>query len=619
MTSPPVRVGDLRPSQLLWAFGVGAVVDLPNFSVVVRGLDDWDEHQCAPIGEERLLAAVRSRLGGQITQLRSAPTSDELNGGFDPYSDAAKIGVPVTPFPGWLRCPVCQTLGEVGTGVFKFQSNIFRSDQNRYVHETCAKAKKPPTAVPARFVVACAAGHLDDFPWRYFVHRGQPGCKGALRFYEVGASLETRNLFVECTGGCGSPARSMIEAFGESGRKALPRCRGHHPHLASYGEGCGEPLRAMLLGASNGWFPETLNLLSVPTKEGKLAQLVDESWVKLAVVTSVEVLEAFRQIGQLGALAQYENDEIWEAIEARRATEAGDGAGEEGVLDLKTPEWHVFANPNPALYGRDFRLAKVDPPSEVEGRVAGVVLAERLREVNALTGFTRIQPPGEMNLEHGGSGRGPLVAAHAPTWVPATETRGEGVFLRFSLEPLKDWLAQSSVTDRNAQLRHANADWRSARRLGPADAGYPGIVYVMLHSFAHALMRELVLECGYGAASVRERIYASSADPIEMAGVLIYTAAPDSEGTLGGLVRLGRPEELGRLIRQALGRAQLCASDPLCSEHDPTKDGSLHGAACHACLFAPETSCEIGNRFLDRTLIVPTFRATAAAFFSPVS
>lgn len=617
MTTYSVRVGELRPSQLLWAFGVGAVVDLPNFSVVVRGLDDWDEHQCAPIGEERLLAAVRTRLGPQVSKLLAAPVPPESNGGYDPFGDNANVGVPVGPFPRWLRCPICQALGEVGTGVFAFKKDLFRPDRNRYVHETCPKAKWPPTAVAARFVVACADGHLDDFPWRYYVHRGAFTCRGALRFFEVGASLETRNLFVECNG-CGQPPRSMIEAFGEDGKTSLPRCRGHHPHLASFREGCGQPLRAMLLGASNGWFPESLTLLAVPTKEGKLAQLVDELWMKLSAVTSLEVLGAFRQIGAIGALAEFADQEIWEAIEEKRAADDDGGSGEQ-ELDLKTPEWHVFAHPNPALNGRDFRLASAETPVSLAQDVDAVVLAERLREVNALIGFTRIQPPGEVHAEQGGGRRGPLVQGQAPAWVPATEVRGEGVFLRFSVDRVQEWLGEEAVSERDARLRQANAEWRAARRLEPVAAGYPGILYVMLHSFAHALMRELVLECGYGSASVRERIYASGPDePVEMAGVLVYTAAPDSEGTLGGLVRLGHPDQLGRLVQQALERARLCASDPLCSEHDPVKDGSLHGASCHACLFAPETSCEMGNRLLDRSLLVPTFRESAASFFESV-
>ena len=130
----------------------------------------------------------------------------------------------------------------------------------------------------------------------------------------------------------------------------------------------------------------------------------------------------------------------------------------------------------------------------------------------------------------------------------------------------------------------------------------------------------MAMEAGYTAASIRERIYAREAGEIggPMAGILLYTAASDSEGTLGGLVKLGEPETLERHILAALENAALCASDPTCAEHGPSDDGmSLHAAACHACLFAPETSCEKGNRYLDRALVTGTFDATQAAFFDP--
>lgn len=136
-------------------------------------------------------------------------------------------------------------------------------------------------------------------------------------------------------------------------------------------------------------------------------------------------------------------------------------------------------------------------------------------------------------------------------------------------------------------------------------------------------MRQLALECGYSAASLRERLYCSDAtdDDGPMAGVLIYTAAPDSEGTLGGLVSLGRPAQLDRHIEQALEQMRLCASDPLCSEHKPGAENDLtpHGAACHACLFAPETSCERGNKYLDRLVLTETVSpAGPEPFFAEV-
>jgi hypothetical protein len=130
------------------------------------------------------------------------------------------------------------------------------------------------------------------------------------------------------------------------------------------------------------------------------------------------------------------------------------------------------------------------------------------------------------------------------------------------------------------------------------------------------LIREFALESGYSAAGIGERIYAQAGDR-PMAGLLLYTAAPDSEGTLGGLVSLGRRERLGGLIERALKAAERCSSDPLCAEHDPRVHGRLYGAACHACLFAAETSCERGNQYLDRALLVETLAQTGSGFFTP--
>ena len=143
--------------------------------------------------------------------------------------------------------------------------------------------------------------------------------------------------------------------------------------------------------------------------------------------------------------------------------------------------------------------------------------------------------------------------------------------------------------------------------------------FVLIHSLSHALMRQIALECGYTAASIRERIYClhPGEDEGPMAGILLYTAASDSEGTLGGLVQLGDPTSLGRQIHQALEALKICGSDPLCSEHPPTGDGrGIHGASCHACLFAPETSCEKGNRYLDRNALFGTFAAKGVEFFT---
>lgn len=125
------------------------------------------------------------------------------------------------------------------------------------------------------------------------------------------------------------------------------------------------------------------------------------------------------------------------------------------------------------------------------------------------------------------------------------------------------------------------------------------------------------LECGYATASLREHIYSSTAENENpMAGILFYTAAPDSEGTLGGLVTLGETNNLELHFEQALEGLEICSSDPLCAETQPEQAFmSLHGSAWHNCLFLPETSCERGNRYLDRATLVPTMERTAYAFF----
>ena len=610
----PIRVGELRPSQFMWAFGPGALVDLPQFSVVILGLDYWDRERSIPVDEARLLRAVRLNLGHQVEQLLAPPIRPDSDRPFDPFSSEARIGAPVTPFPEWLRCPICGVLARYDSGLFDLDSHPYRPDRTHYVHSNCGKARRP-TAVPSRFLVACRNGHLDEFPWHWFVHRGQSDCRGQLRFYERGASLQTENLWVECTQ-C-SARRSMAEAFGEKGRRAMPACRGRHPHLGQYAADCEEELRPVLLGASNSWFPVYLSLLAIPTKADKLTQLVEDKWELLKSIPSRDVLphviKPLAESGQLPGIREFDLDDVWGAIEERRSSEVDEEEGAE--LDLKTPEWNVFVNPDAKSDWPDFMVKSVDPPEGFSNLINSVVLVERLREVNALIGFTRIEPPEEA-MEGGEPPPRASLSKGSPAWVLATEVRGEGIFLRFDSKRLMKWLGKKAVRERSELLMSGHRNWRAARRLHPLDANFPGVLMVLLHTFAHVLLRELSLECGYNAASIRERIYASvPKEGAEMAGVLLYTAASDSDGTLGGLVELGKPHNLGRLIEQALDRARFCASDPMCSEHIPEQDASLHGAACHACGFVPETSCEFGNRYLDRSLLVPTFQGGDAAFF----
>ena len=200
-----------------------------------------------------------------------------------------------------------------------------------------------------------------------------------------------------------------------------------------------------------------------------------------------------------------------------------------------------------------------------------------------------------------------------PKFVPACEVWGEGLFLQFDEATISQWENLPVVKKQEEELRKGYEGWRANRNLDPSK-GFPGARFYLLHTISHLFIRELALECGYNAASIQERIYAKPGEK-PMAGILVYTAASDSDGTLGGLVGLGAPDKLGAILKKALARAGTCSSDPLCSDHTHRADWSLHGAACHACAFAAETSCEVGNRYLDRSLVVPTYAVKDAAFF----
>lgn len=606
------KIGDVRRSQILHASGVGSVVDLPQMSGMVLGLHRWEPPNGKTIVvEDRLLAIVRQQLGSQVEHLVLPPVPQ--GDGRDPLAPENLKGVPVVPFPNWLRCPRCELLARRDSGHFSLEHNPYRADRTRYVHTQCARGKTAST--PARFLVACEHGHLDDFPWHEYLGCPKGAQCGPLQFQESGVSAEVADLWVVCNG-CGK-RKSMIEAFGED--RKLPPCTGRHPHLSREPEApCGEPVRTMLVGASNLWFGITSTALSLPTQTGRLEGLVDKHWPVLATVTGRENLAQLRFLGNLPAFGRWTDDELWTAVEAKRASEA---LPAQAAADLKVAEWLAFSEPTSAPRSDDFRLIEVAVPGRYAKELEQVVLVEKLRVVKALTGFTRIQSPGDFadpsEIPPGirvGLTRG------EPTWVPSAEVRGEGVFLRLREATLQEYLKLPQLKALRDAFLNAHVRFRRSREIEPANDHFPDLRYVLLHTLSHLLIRQFAIECGYSAASLAERIYSREPDDPEgpMAGILLYTAAADSEGTLGGLVALGQPRALERHLTEALRRATLCSSDPLCAEHPPIADArTLHAGACHACGFASETSCERGNKFLDRNLVVATMAERIPPFFPP--
>lgn len=598
-------VGEIRPSQLMFSYGVGALIDLPQFSALVMGLDYWDKDRCRKIVEPRLLSAVRQCVGRQVEDLRIPPV--QLENDRD-----ESIGVPVVPFPRWMRCTMCGTIAPVESGLFERVEK--RYTPMRFVHKNCSKNKykTPPRAVPVRFLLACPSGHMYDVPWNDFVHDGHPCDEPHLVMTEFGVTGGTEDIWIQCSCGAKKPLTQLFDKL-KKGPNQRYTCAGLHPHLRKkFSQKCDGQLSLVTLGASNLWFPQSLSVLSIPDQQSEVKDLVVKLWEDLqdADEGAIAYLSKPNRHPELG---DFSVEDILQAIEDVKKEQAG-VAIEQIENDIKLPEWEILTGIKKVTPSHTLEVTFVPPPKSCEEYFEQTTLVPRLTEVRAMYGFTRLSTQQELDL---GIVK-PLTTApltkEPPSWLPAYESHGEGIFIRFKEELLQEWENEVAVKKHNELFLEAHRAWKNSRHY-PSDAlseGYPGIRFVLLHSFAHALMKQIVLDCGYTAASIRERLYCrlKTTEGGPMAGILLYTAASDSEGTLGGLVSLGKPETLGRYIQQAMESMRLCTADPLCADRKPEKDGrSIHGASCHACLFSPETSCECGNRYLDRNVLVNTFAA----------
>lgn len=585
-------VGRIRRSQLISTYGVGAIVDLEKGSYMPMGLEDWERATRTPsltIREDRLQILL------DVDHFRLAPIAEDLlpTRQVDP-----KHAVPVIRFPKWHQCPKCLRIGREGKP-FELAANGSELE--------CRGHAKPLLTTPVRFVVACAKGHIDDFPWEWWAHRRRESVcdRPTLELKSDGKSAALADIYVQCKH-CGA-RESLGDAFRPEALKGQS-CRGSRPWLHDRQEGCDAPPRVIQRGASNVHFPVVASALSIPPASEAAFQIIDDQWLALGALPEEAVIPALTGIAKsLGV------DPSMLLIAYREKQKLLEGASEPNEISSRREEYEALSNDcnDDAFAGvmPQFCNRVNDAPDSLSKWFDIVGAVSRLREVRALAGFTRIEPyPVSPENIRDALNRGVIspLSKTPRKWLPATEIRGEGIFLRFRTDAIDEWIsANRSVLNRIKTLEHRSATIASERSY---ERDYTITARLLLvHSFAHALIRTISIDCGYSSSSLRERLYVSEADGAlgPMNGVLIYTGSPDSEGSLGGLVRLADPAQLTRVIMKSIRSALWCGSDPVCSETEPEQSGDkVSGAACHCCLLVPETACEKFNRELDRTMLV---------------
>ena len=599
----PRSHGTIRQSQIVTTFGPGAMVDLPHHSVIVGGLDDWNfGNDRRSVSEERLVAKLEALLDLQGLKLFAPPIEST-----EPH--VAITGVTAWQFPEWFIAQCSEVRGKVRGRPLLHREGLVRDryegrDGRRYA------------VVPVRFVQACPNGHISDIDWPGFVHEYQkPPCLRPLWVEEWGASGDLADIVIACE--CGK-LRSMAQAT--RGPEALGFCTGQRPWLGPRASercesenGRSVPYRLLLRSASDAYFPQVLRVISIPDADAALRMAVDSVWEDflLYVETLDDLKRERRKAKVFAALEGHPDEKVFAEIVRRR------GKAEPMSKSIKQAEIETLLDSAEEIgddlpEGVDFYAKRLPLPSDpLMASLERIVLVHRLREVLALAGFTRFEPvmpdiDGELSLE---VQRAEL--ARETTWLPAVENRGEGVFFSFRRDAIQKWQERPAVRRRGEQLLAGFNTWKD-RHEASAQSAFPDVPYVFLHSLSHLLITAVSLECGYSASSIRERIYAGSSG----FGILLYTGTPDAEGTLGGLVQVGR--RLDHHLRGAIRMGRLCSNDPVCANHQPDnrqEERFLNGAACHGCLLIAEPSCERRNEFLDRALVVATVDALGAEFF----
>lgn len=468
--------------------------------------------------------------------------------------------------------------------------------------------KIPQHVVPVRFVRACQNGHIGDIDWYFFVHQHNANCRQQLYVDERGTSGDILDIAVRCQ--CGEWRRLSDAARSE--RLLLGKCRGDMPWLGpNRNVDCGEANRLLVRSASNAYFPRLMSVISLPDRDETLEKAVTAAWDFLETAESADDVRHERKKAKVAAaLGDLKDEHVFVEIQRRKSEPLGPTKSvKQAELEVLTASQDEIGNDRPE--GKFFAkaLPRAQWDKEVPKEVERIVLVHRLREVTAQVGFTRFEAQttdvdGELDIA---AESAPL--SYEASWLPAVENRGEGVFIQFRKDLLEQWKQQPAVRVRDKQLQTGYNRWLIDH---PKGKKFPGIEYVLMHSLSHLLLQAVSLECGYPASSIRERVYSGDAG----AGILLYTASPDAEGTLGGLVEAGR--RIGRHLRNALALGRLCSNDPVCAQHAPANEHErrfLAGSACHGCLLIAETSCEQINDFLDRALVVPTVEDLGAEFF----
>lgn len=584
------RLIPVRLSHLLRHCSVGAVVRGPEYLLVVRDTREWTDRAGVPAGRVILYVEQVKSAMEIDSDLREPPIASETSKGVQGTC------VPADIFPAWMRC-LNQRCGALHYKPWNGDEEL------RLTCRVCAIGRLEQ--VP--WVLAHGGGHLADVPWHYLAHQNastseQKNCGRKwdapyLHLHQRGPGRMELHCTV-CTAVNNFDPRDRM-SFNESSQ----------PWLRNRPEPSEILAEILELNDTRLHLAATQNALVIPpesrVRRGTVVDRLYASSDKLKKIkqakTSLQKRQALRQITREFQCTQDEFESAIDEIEkgyplyGQQITKGLLLEGEYDALTDRIPDLaddedfvprHLTDQWTALIESRKMAPKLV----KIGGLINRLIAVDRLKEVMVLKGFQRL------------SREGTLVPPHIEgdtDWLPALELYGEGVFFTLKESLLRQWESQETVQSRAKEL---------ARRYKASDYSFEPEVdvsprFLLLHTLAHMLIKELESQAGYPAASLKERIYCSTILEQPMAGILIYVAVPDVVGSLGGLSEQAKPHRLLNLLSRVFDHAEWCSLDPVCAEHQGQGPGLLNKAACHACALIPEPCCTYGNVLLDRLFI----------------
>jgi len=596
----------IRFSHLLGYSGPGAIVRGPNSLMVVQDTTQWTDKD-GNNGATKILYVdrVRYTLGVYPKELYAPPAAQKLQRG---PAETEGVCIPATRFPRWMKCPRCGRL---------YPQNVWKAQ--KITQPICtdpagndAKKCQNVSLEQVQYVIVHENGYMSDLDWHFLAHKdGNHQCMIRDKLV-LEANANDNKIYLRCDA-CQSKAifnENEPQNFGNENEQPW---RYDRPVLKEYRYD--DKARIRKVNDSRVYSPVTESALIIPPesrlKKGTPVDLLYRSTDDRRQLSTLEGKTDLHRKYILNNLAEKYKCEIVDIYEAIEDIENGYPYYGENFFNsqLLEDEYHAFLDETPTIYSGDEDfithhytaqwwefIESMVCQSATSSRAQAIkhlIKVSRLKEVRVFKGFTRengekLVPPAIVKPDISGQS----------DWLPAIELYGEGIFFALDEYLLAAWEQDEHVQNRLRPIE------RRFVALAQSEPQKLTARFLLLHTLSHLLIRQLEVTGGYPAASLTERLYCNEGTAKKpMAGILIYTTAPDISGTLGGLAELAEPKRFLGILSQALDAATWCSSDPVCSEHEGQGAALLNLAACHACALVPDTACAYGNNLLDRVIV----------------